>query len=558
MNFTRAMRLPALAALLGALSCGALGQGAGITLPGQIERQFRMLPQPRSDAEMPAAPTPADAMPPGAQDIRFVLSAITLDGAQRLSVQEVDGLAAPYLHREISLADLYTLAGALSAAYRDKGYLLSQVIVPAQEISGGTVRLQAVEGYVDQVLIEGGQAAERDLVAEFGMKIRSERPLTSAALERYMLLINDLPGIYAYATLSPSPSEFAAADLHIHVSERRLDAGVSADNRGGRVLGTERVIADVAVANLLGRHDNTSLKLVGSPGGELAYIAMRHEQPVGSEGGKLSLAFDRTRAQPEQQGFVPLELETRSRGVHLGYLHPALRSRRENVFMRASLDAHDGEERVFGIKDREDRLRSLRLGLTWDFEDRHGGTNLLDVEASLGLQAFGASANDDPLLTRAGGRTDYSKLAFFAARLQDLAPRWTMLAALAGQHAHTELLSSELFAFGGEPFGRGYDPSELVGDHGAAAKLELRYADQLPFGAGLAYQAYGFYDIGRVWSRSDDGGADASAASVGLGARLVIGPSLNGFIELARPLTRRVGAEGDKDARIYAGVSARM
>jgi len=121
------------------------------------------------------------------------------------------------------------------------------------------------------------------------------------------------------------------------------------------------------------------------------------------------------------------------------------------------------------------------------------------------------------------------------------------------------LLSSELFAFGGEPFGRGYDPSELVGDHGAAGKLELRYAGQFALGQPMSYQAYGFYDIGRVWSRTPGQEAgDQSAASAGIGARIVFGPSFNGFIEFARPLTRPVAAEGAKDARIYAGISARM
>ncbi len=559
MRFRLAWRHVYAGAAIGFAAGTALAQGAGIVLPGQVERQFRMLPQPRTDARLPETPPAAEAMPANAESIRFSVRQIAVDGATRLPDGTVESLTAPYLAHEISLADLYRLAAALTSAYRDAGYLLSQVIVPAQEIRDDVVRLQAVEGFIDQVKIVGGDADDRDLVARFGMKIRSERPLTSAVLERYMLLVNDLPGVFAYATLLPSREQFAAADLHIHLTERRVDAGVTIDNRGGRVLGTERIIADLAVANLLGRRDNTSIKAVASPGGELAYAAVRHDQPIGSEGGRLGLTVSGTRAKPEQNGFVALELETRSRGWELGYLHPALRSRRENVYLRAALDAHDGEERVFGIRDREDHVRSLRLGLTWDFQDALGGTNILDIEGSAGLQAFGASRNGDPLLTRDGGRTDYSKLAFFAARLQDLAPRWSLLTALAGQHAHTALLSSELFAFGGEPFGRGYDPSELVGDHGAAAKLELRYAGQFDPGRPMSYQAYGFYDIGRVWSRTPgQAGGDASAASVGIGARVVFGPSVNGFIEIARPVTRRVAAEGDEDARIYAGFSARM
>ena len=281
MNATRAMRAVAGGTLLAVLASGVLAQGAGIVLPGQVERQFRMLPQPRGDSGVPQLPTPPEAVPPQAGSLRFRVQSIVLDGVNRLEASVTDPLIERYQDREVSLGDLYQLAAELSAAYRERGYLLSQVIVPAQEVRDGQVRLQAVEGHVDQVVIEGGEASERDLVLRFGMKIRAEKPLTNAALERYMLLINDLPGIYAYATLSPSADRFAAADLHIHLNERRFDAGVSVDNRGGRVLGSERLIADVAVADVFGRHDNSSLKGVASPGGEMTYLALRHEQPLG-------------------------------------------------------------------------------------------------------------------------------------------------------------------------------------------------------------------------------------------------------------------------------------
>lgn len=549
----------ALIAVLGLTTAAtALAQGAGIVLPGQVERQFRLLPEPRRSTELPATPSPAKAMPPGAEAIRFTLRRIEVVDATQLDVDELDELIAPYLAREISLADLYELADKLGVRYREKGFLLSQVLVPAQEIKDGQAKLQAVEGYVDQLVIEGGAADERDLVTRYAMKIRAARPLTDAVLERYMLLINDLPGVFAYATLSPSEEQFAAADLHIHLSERTLDAGWSIDNRGGRVLGTERLILDVAAAGLFGRRENTAAKVVFTPGGELNYAALQHDHPISDDGGRLSLAVSATRARPREDSFVPLDLETRSQSFDVAYGYPLVRSRNRNLLARARLSGHDGEERVFGVKDREDRVRSLRLGFTYD-TSRRAGTTVVDVEASFGLNTLGASDGDHPLLTRPGGRIAYQKLNLFAAHLMDLSERWSVLAAVTGQFAYDPLLSSELFAFGGEPFGRGYDPSELVGDHGAASKIELRYSGQWPLAhAPVPYQIYGFHDLGRVWSRVEgDAEGDRSAASIGVGARVLFG-RLNGFVEVARPLTREVAAEQSKGARVYAGLSARL
>jgi hemolysin activation/secretion protein len=542
-------------------SAAGLGQGAGIVLPGQIERQLRSLPQPRGIGAVPGATDelPQQVIPSGADAIRFTLNAIDVADALALSSSDIARRTAPYLNREISLADLYRLADELSAVYRENDYLLAQVIVPAQEIIDGRVRLQAVEGYIDAVRVTGESVGDDDLVIRYADRIRRQRPLTNATLEHYMLLINDLPGVFATATLSPSPDRFGAADLTIDLARRQFDAGIDFDNRGGKVLGNARVLADAGIANLFGRHDNSSVRTVLSPGGELRYIALRHDQPVGAEGGRIGIGYSDTRARPEEQSFIPLKLETRSQQVELGYSYPLKRSRAENRYLRATLTAFDGREYVFGVKDREDRLRSLRLGLTWDLVGNHNETWIVDAEASFGLDILGASDNGDPLLTRPAGQVDYRKVELFTARLQDLSRHWSVLAALNGQYAFDPLLSSELFAFGGESFGRGYDPSELVGDHGLAGKLELRYAALWELPRTIPLQAYGFYDIGRVWAhREAPLQFDASAASAGLGTRLVFGGQVNGFIELSKPLTRDLAAEGNRDLRLYAGISIRL
>ena len=94
--------------------------------------------------------------------------------------------------------------------------------------------------------------------------------------------------------------------------------------------------------------------------------------------------------------------------------------------------------------------------------------NLADVELSQGLKGLGASPFGDPLASRAGGRPDFTKVTLYAARLQSLAPRWSVLAAVNTQYAFNELLSPEEFAYGGEQFGRAYDAAELLGDSGIA------------------------------------------------------------------------------------------
>ncbi len=541
------------------LSCTANAQTAAPVrvLPGQVERQFQPSPQtpPSVGAFLPEVSAPE--IPNGADAVRFTLERVQVDGSSVLTPADIDSATVGYLGREVTLADLYRVANTLTANYRNSGYLLSQVVVPAQAVAT-VVHLRAVEGHIADVRIDGAPE-DVGLVSRYAEKIRQDRPLTIASLERYMLLINDLPGIRASATLSPSRTEFGAADLMIKLTRREWNAGLSADNRGGEMLGDKRIMADVAFANLFASDDNFGLKLAASPGGEMRYAALQNEVQMGDEGLKLKLSLGTSQATPKNRSFVPLNLETRSLGFAATLAYPVWRTRRENFSVRASLTTHDGEERVFDIQDRQDRIRALRVGMTYDRIDRFSGTTLLDLEFSHGFRSLGASNSNSPLLTRAGGATDFRKLNLFVARVQDLYPGWTLLAALNGQYAFDTLLSSELFGLGGDLFGRGYGPSEFVGDHGTALKLELRKVGQMDLSRPIPYRAYVFFDAGTVRQRLATPGQTVAetARSAGLGVRLDLSVSVSLSLELSKPLNRIPAFETDKRSRLFLSLSAR-
>ena len=127
-----------------------------------------------------------------------------------------------------------------------------------------------------------------------------------------------------------------------------------------------------------------------------------------------------------------------------------------------------------------------------------------------------------------------------ASRLQPLTGKIRFYVAVTGQYAWSPLLSSEQFGFGGEPFGRAYDSSELTGDNGMAGMTELRYS--VPeFIPHLTSEAFAFWDLGRVWDHDATGDAE-NAASAGIGLRVMHENGLSGSLTLAQPLTRDVSA----------------
>jgi len=537
-----------------------LAQAPPGTQPGQIERQFQTPPQPRSQAGSFQVPLPAQAPPPGSEGVKFRLRGLALEGMTVYGSESWSEDYSRLLGRQVSLADIYAFANALTVRYRNDGYLLSQVIVPAQTVEDGYVRLQAVEGYVAEVRFEGAGSADSPLLRAYAERIRAERPLTAATLERLLLLMNDVPGAFARALLVPSATQQGASDLVVQVTQQAVSGGISIDNRGGRALGPLRGTVDLEQRGLLGWGDRTSVRFVGAEDGEMKYLSLSHDQAVGQDGTRAGLGYSRVRSRPDTgTSFIPLDLETESDSLALTISHPLQRSRNQNLALRAALTGHDGTTLLFNTRDTEDRIRAVRLGLTFDLADAARGVNIVDVELAHGVETAGASRAGDPFLSRTNGKPAFTKLGVYAARLQALWPAWSLLAAFSGQVAFDDLLAPELYSFGGEQFGRGYDPSELVGDHGAALKLELRYTlaheALLPIGATV----YGFYDAGVVRQRSP-GGLDArqSATSAGLGVRFEVGRLVSGYLELAKPLTRVVAAEGHRDPRTYGGLSLRF
>jgi hemolysin activation/secretion protein len=496
-------------------------------------------------------------VPDGAEKIVFALEGLNIQGNTIFSEADLRPIYAEKIGTDINLADMLNIADKITAKYRNAGYILTRAVVPEQTLSKrATVTIQVVEGFISRVRIEG-DLSNNAILNGYAREIEAIRPITAKTLERYLLLANDIPGVKVEGILQRSPNLPGAAELAFKTERKIFSGGVSIDNRGSKYLGPLQTSIAASLDNALGLAEQLGINYQTSGNGELSYYGASASIGINSQGTRISLTGSHTRTQP---GFDLERIETRGNSDNLGVQisHPFIRAREENLsgFMR--LDGRDTENSQLGVVTSEDRIRSARVGINYQVADTWDGINSANLLYSQGLNALGAKRSGSANLSRTAGQSDYQKLNLELQRIQSLTQDVNLVVSASGQYAFDDLLASEQFGLGGNNFGRGYDASEITGDNGIAGSAEVQYNYR-----GVPYvevmQPYAFYDAGEISLKTPLASEkkERSLSSTGIGLRLKINDNFSGNLELAQPLTKRIGTENNKDPRFFFGISAR-
>lgn len=515
-------------------------------LPGRIEQDIKKepVPAPREEFIRIDRSRFAEQMPSGASDTRLVLSAITLHGNSVISSAELQALWAPLVGRQVSLADVFRVAARISAVYRERGYVLSQAIVPQQDLqaAGATVRIEVLEGYIEGVSFVG--IDERRL-RDFFAPVLAEKPLRLATLERSLLLVNELAGVTVQANLKAGllPN---ASSLVVVASSTPPAYSLSAHNRSTPAQGRLRIEAALDFPGPLQRFDRHSLRLISSGDERLNFLGYGFEAPLGAQGLKFQLNASASRSKPTS---ALGNIDTKSDNLGLGLSYPILRSRQSNLAARVNLAGYNNSsDSALTTASSTDRIRALRIGVAADYADRVSGISMLDAEFSKGLSVLGAASAEPDTLAD----PQFTKMSLYLARLQHLGGEWSLLFAVTAQHSSDPLPSAEQLGLGGDTFLRAYDPSEVIGENGAAAKAELRYN----FSArSVLATLYGYVDGGSV-RRKQALGPDLknTLTAAGFGVRVSGHSRFKGYLELAKPIRQVVASRGNKDVRLFGGI----
>lgn len=524
--------------------------------PGRVDqrlRERRDLP-PVSPVEVPQLPQ-QEAGPE--TNLSVTLREVRFEGATSVPIETLDAIAQPYLDREMPLSGVFQLAEAVTAEYRRRGFVLSRAVVSPQRIENGVLTVQVLEGYIAGVTIEGDAGGYRPFLEQYTAPVTASRPTDGRVLSRGLLLARDLKGIDIRSVITPSTTLPAAADLNLVVERRPVEAFYAVDNRGSRWLGPVQFYGGVTFNDGLGLGERISAAVVVAPEDrELGFVSLDYDQPLGGSGLRFNGFFSYTLTEPGEELSV-LGIEGQSTTAGFGIEYPFIRSRELNVVGRTLFTVRNAEssnELVDPIFD--DHLRTLTADVGGNYADPTGALNSARLAVVSGFSVFDGTVLTDPDKSRATGTGVFIRVNFEMSRVQPLVGGVYLQAAIAGQWSSDSLLASEEFGLGGTYYGRAFDPSEITGDKGLAAKIELFKTISLDGVSSI--EPYIFYETGFV-RQIDPLPAEpvrSELGSAGIGVRIAADDNWAASLEYAQPFERDIASRGDRDARLFFSISA--
>jgi hemolysin activation/secretion protein len=531
-----------------------------IPTPGSVQEQIRRQPTLPTTPSSPqlergAQSSAATGVPAGGSQIP--INRIDISGNTVVPAEELRAIIAPYEGQSLTLFEIYSVADELTQYYRDKGYSVASVIVPAQKISSGTVKLEVIEGRIGAIAIIGSKAyrpgiLERRITgAAIGDVISEER------LERDLLLLNDMPGVTAKAVIEPG-AQFGESNLTIRTTEKRFDAAVRYNNYGRTSIGEWKLEGDFSVNAPLGIGDRLDFNIAHADGGKLDYFNFGYSLPILHHGTRAAVYFSRNDYKVDSdelpRGLEGLDLSGDGDNFGFNIYHPLIRSQKQNLYIGIGYDRVITRQlvRSIALKGKADiSLMNLNLLYSRVHEDNSFST----VSANF---ATNFSANErDPLTFQLENNAQTAKMRLDMTHIRTIVGAWSLFAKLTMVGSVDPIVDTQKYRIGGRDSVRGYASSELAGDGGYAATIEIQR--QLMFAEKWPTRAFIFGDTGTVTRKNAATIGLESTESIsgaGVGFETLLGQHYRINLELAKQIGSQESVDGRDAVRVWFGLSA--
>lgn len=415
---------------------------------------------------------------------RFNVVEFNIVGNTLLRNVDVEQTVYPFLGADKTLQDIETARVALEQRYRDAGYPAVMVNIPEQEVNAGVVRLDVVEGRIDQLRITGSRYYTLSALRARVPALKEGVPLHTPALQQQ---VNALNSVSADRSVLPVPRRgrlYGTVDVDLKVTdELPLHGSVELTDRYTHDTSKLRAGASISYDNLWQRAHSLGLSVQVAPEepdesrvfsanylwrfedspAVLALYAVRTESDTSTIGDQNVIGNGNIYG---ARAVLPLgggERTSHSMSIGVDY-----KDFKESVVLAGSDTRNTPISYYVAVAEYSSTTRgdatSVRSGISAISGLRGADTDRIDC--------FGQRV-DEFECKRYGARANFFYLRGDVQLTHTLPRDFRLVTALDAQVANEPLISNEQFSAGGATSVRGYAESQAAGDSGVRASVEL-------------------------------------------------------------------------------------
>ena len=430
---------------------------------------------------------------------------IAINGAPNLTRGMRIRITEEFANRCLNVGDIERILAEITRHYIDRGFITTRAYLPPQDLSKGHLEILVIEGVVDKVLIQDGDANSISIANIFPWVEGGLLDLRD--LEQGIDQINRLSSNNATLDIQPGAKPGESTVVVRNQPKSPFHLYLSTDNQGSASTGKTQAGATISADNPLGLNDlfifTHRESVPGDADRKLSRSdSLNYSVPFGYT--TVSTAISRTSYVSMIR--VPSGLELVSAGNNKNDSIRIDRVMYRDQSTRASLAATLTAKKSKNYLDNQLLSVSSRKLTVLDLDgSMHtgllGGVLSLDLGYVLGLGALGAL--DDPAnLPSSSPHAQFAKYKYgigYALPLRVFDRDASFTSQLTGQKSEDALYGSEQISIGGLYSVRGFVRNSLAGDDGFYWRNEFSVRQPIKVGGETVNgRIYAGYDYGRV------------------------------------------------------------
>lgn len=456
-----------------------------------------------------------------------------------------------------SVEGITAASNALQNLYIQAGYAGVVTSVPVQTLSNGKVRIDVLEGKLDQIVVQGNNSFSNSNIKAGLPSLKFGSTPNLVDLDTHTLMVNENPSKSVRVVFQPGLRTGQLDALVVTEEQNPLQWTAAIDNTGSSSSGRYRASLVFQHANVFDLDHVFNVRLnapVADPASGLA-AGLTYRVPLYAQYASVDMLASysnvKNRATPTAAGDLSFAGQGQAVGVRYNWHLPRVGKSKQKISAGLDWRQYRNECSIgtLGPQGCGPAAASVEVHpVTLAYQVFNPGNYSANMQFATNVLAGGSLGQAQNFeASRPGSTPRYWVLSGGYQLVRSLENQSTVSWRANAQHSPHALISAEQFGVGGASSVRGYAERELVGDRGAATSVEWSTSlpwplqnDSQPSASpqllGMVFIDAGFVD-NHAGAVCKSGKTTCSIAGAGVGVTVSQGRRWSLKADLARALT---------------------